>query len=224
MAGIYIFGKKALKEKNENCLIVLLWIAVNLAIVSAGRIQYLRYILPIYPALALVTSSTISNWLSDERKNRLLPFMIGSVMLSALLINSSAIEIRNAASLSKNSVFERELISLIKGNTKNGEEIGNYKLRRRHPRNVVYFYGDRYIADPVNEVNKLFEALEANPGKTWLARLKDFNKLYEISPEKLYLIQANKKYAYFTSRANKFNISYNLSGKFKDELQPKNNH
>ena len=222
MAGIYIFGKKALQEKNENCLIILLWIGVNLLIVSVGRIQYLRYILPIYPALAIVTSSTISNWLTSERKDKLIPVMVGSVMVSSLLINSSAIEIRNAASLSKNSVFERELISIIKGNTNRDEEIGNYKLRRRHPRNVVYFYGDRYIADPVNEANILFEIMETNPEKTWLARLKEFNKLYEISPEKLYLIQANKKYAYFTSSANKVNINYNLSGKFKDELQSKN--
>ena len=90
-------------------------------------------------------------------------------MLSALFINYTAIEIRKAASLSKNSVYARDLVPEIRRNTAPDGEVGNYKLRRRHPRNAVYFYADRYIADPINEPDEFFKAFDENPGLTWLA-------------------------------------------------------
>ncbi len=217
--GIYIFAKKAIREKNENCLLVLLWIGVNLALVSVGRIQYLRYILPIFPALALVTSSVIGDWLTSARRDKLLPYMVASVMLSALFINATPIETRQAASLSKNSVYERDLVSAIQRNTAPDAEVGNYKLRRRHPRNAIYFYADRYISDPVNDENEFYKVFEKKPGLTWLTRLKDFRKLEMIFPGKFYLIQANRQYAYFTSKANKNNISYDYSDGARPHVQ-----
>lgn len=213
VAAAFIFARKAIRGKNELCLFVLLWIGVNIAIVSMGRIQYLRYILPIYPALALMTAAVIGDWLTAARKEKLLPYMVASVMATALLVNATAVEIRSAASLSKNSVYERDLVPAIRGNTAPGEVVGNYKLRARHPRNAVYFYADRYISDPITDQEEFYKVFDENPGLTWLARLKEFRKLDEISPGRFYLIQANKGYAYFTSRTNETNVSHDFSGK-----------
>ena len=54
------------------------------------------------------------------------------------------------------------------------------------------------------------QKLEENPGGTWLSPVSKFKDLEKKFPEKLYLIYGNQKFAYFTSKKNRENVTYNF--------------
>ena len=80
------------------------------------------------------------------------------------------------------------------------------------------FYSNRIIDHPLaNNVStpsnpeELITAMNLNPEKTWLSSIAEFRKLAFKFPNEIYLIQANSKYAYFTSIKNRDNIHYDFS-------------
>jgi len=54
-------------------------------------------------------------------------------------------------------------------------------------------------------------AMSSNPEKTWLTSIGEFRKLVDQYPNTIYLIQANNKYAFFTSIKNRESIRYDFS-------------
>jgi 4-amino-4-deoxy-L-arabinose transferase-like glycosyltransferase len=110
------------------------------------------------------------------------------------------------------SVEVRQLAAVIHLNTPSDQKLGNYRLSTHNPRNALLFYSDRYMDDPISDVLELLSRVDTQPGSTWLTSPDQFKKLQEGHPNQFYLIQANRKYAYFTSVKNKQNIRYDFSG------------
>lgn len=210
--GLAAFGKKAVREKDSQCLFILLWIAVFFVIMSAIRFQTLRYILPIFPAMAILVAKTIGDWLSEERREQFLPYMVGIIMALVLLINATVIETKRSSSLRTKSVAIKNLAPVVKLNTAPGEEIMNYRLSPLKPRNTLLFYGDRFIAKPVSDPQILRTKMLEQPKSTWLTTVKEFKQLKSSFPGTFYLIQSWGKYAYFTSQQNRDNVRYDFSG------------
>ena len=76
------------------------------------------------------------------------------------------------------------------------------------------FYSDRFVNwDGIvpTEPEALFQEMEKNMRGTWLTHIRDFEKLDEGFPGKVYLIYGNQRLAYFTSMKNRDNIVYNFS-------------
>ena len=76
----------------------------------------------------------------------------------------------------------------------------------------MLFYANRVIElNVTNNADKLIMALASSPGKVWLSSIKEFRNLTAQYPDKIYLIQANNMYAFFTSMENRKNIRYDFS-------------
>ena len=76
----------------------------------------------------------------------------------------------------------------------------------------MLFYANRIIElNGTRDPAKLITALHYNPEKVWLTSIVEFRKLIAQHPEKVYLIQANNKLAFFTSMSNRNNIRYDFS-------------
>jgi hypothetical protein len=73
------------------------------------------------------------------------------------------------------------------------------------------FYSDRGLENPIKETEELLKQLQKNPKKMWLSNSVQFNSLKSKMPEAFYLIQANSKYAFFTSSHNRDFVKYNFS-------------
>lgn len=211
MVGIVVFAKKAFQGKDNRHLFIFLWITIILIVMSASKVQSLRYIMTIFPALAILTAQTISGWISENLKATLAPYMVGAIMVTVLFVNATPIEVRQSVSLSQNSLSVRHLAAVIHVNTPPEESVGNYRLTSWNPRNAVIFYSDRFLSEPVNDTNELMKRLAEHPRSTWLTTAAEFANLKKTYPE-LYLIEGDEKYAYFTTAQNRENISYNLSG------------
>jgi ssDNA-specific exonuclease RecJ len=76
----------------------------------------------------------------------------------------------------------------------------------------MLFYTNRVMESSViRDPEKLMMSLSSSPEKTWLSSIVEYRKLASQHPEKVYLIQANSKYAFFTSMKNRDHVRYNFS-------------
>ena len=207
-AGVFLFAKKSFKEKDCRSILLFLWVSIPFVVMSTSRNQTLRYLFMIFPALGIITAHTLASWLKDTQKEKALPWMIGIVMMVVLLINVTPIQVK--VSLNQNNAEARNLAPFVHLNTKSGEKISNYGFTPWNPTQVLAFYSGRFLEFPVKDAETLIQKLEENPGGTWLSPVSKFKELEKKFPEKLYLIYGNQKFAYFTSKKNRENITYNF--------------
>ena len=187
---------------------IFLWVVIVLTVMSAGKTQTLRYVLMIFPPLAIITSKTISDWLSEPVKEKVMPYLTGLLVVSVLFVNVTPFEVK--VTLRQNSKDARELAPVITLNTTPGEIIGNYRLSDWNPRNSIYFYADRLIGASITDSTVLMARIEQSPGSTWLTSVPAFEELVTRFPENFYLIQASGQYVYFTLEQNRKNIRYDF--------------
>jgi hypothetical protein len=178
---------------------------------SSSTAKTTHYLISIFPAMALVVSKTLGDWLTENRREKLSKVLVGAVMFTAFLLGSTAIELKNASSMRQKSEWTRDLAGVINLNTSPEDVVGNFRLGAYQPQFGLYFFGDRYLEEPIIKEEELMAQIENLPQKTWLAGISEFKRLEKKYPGKLYLIQGNKKFAYFTSMQNRNNIQYDFS-------------
>ncbi len=192
-------------------MFLFLWVFIPFVIMSISRNQTLRYLFMIFPALGIITAHTLASWLKESQKEKVLPWMIGIIMATVLVINVTPIQVK--VSLNYNSAEVRDLAQFVNANTPQKQDVNFYKLSRWNPTQALMFYSDRFV-DWQNVLTKpeaLFREMEKNLRGTWLTNIWVFNKLEKDYPGELYLIYGNKKFAYFTSMKNRDNVIYNFS-------------
>jgi 4-amino-4-deoxy-L-arabinose transferase-like glycosyltransferase len=209
LIGLYQFGKRAFLEKDLRFQLLFIWVVFTFLVMSSSRNQTLRYLFMVFPALAIVSAKTVGDWVSEEVKEKSLPWMVGVVMATVLFVNATPLQVK--VTLSPNSVDVRQLAAVINLNTPPNQTLGNYRLTPHNPRNALLFYSDRFMDKPLGDPLKLLSRMEIQPGSTWLTSVHEFTKLRGNYPEQFYLIHATRKYAYFTSMKNRENIRYDFS-------------
>ena len=210
LLGLFQFGKRGFWDKDIRYQVIFSWVVVVFLLMSTLRNQTLRYIFMIFPALAIISAKTVGDWLQDEVKEKTLPYIFGIVMVTVIFVNATPFQVK--VTLSPNSVEVRHLAEVINLNTPSDQIVGNYRLSPYNPRNALLFYSDRYLSAPVKDARELLSRVDNQPESTWLAPTHEFEKLQQDYPDRFYLIQANRKYAYFTSAKNRKNIRYDFSG------------
>jgi 4-amino-4-deoxy-L-arabinose transferase-like glycosyltransferase len=207
--GIFVYAKNSFKGKNYQSMFLFLWVSIPFMILSTSRNQTLRYLFMIFPALGIITAHTLSGWLNNLHKEKILPWMIGIIMATALIINVTPVQIK--VSLEQNNADIKNIAPFVNINTKPKEPIFNYGFSPWNPTQALAFYSERFLESPVKDAETLIQKLNENPKGTWLSPVSRFEELKNKFPGELYLIYSNQKIAYFTSIKNKENIIYNFS-------------
>jgi 4-amino-4-deoxy-L-arabinose transferase-like glycosyltransferase len=208
VAGIFLFAKRSFKEKDYRSMFLFLWVSIPFIIMSTSRNQTLRYLFMIFPAFGIITAHTLAGWLKDTQKERALPWMVGIIMTTVLVVNVTPIQVK--VSLEQNNAEARNLAPFVHINTKSDEKISNYGFTPWNPTQVLAFYSGRFLEHPVKDAETLIQKLEENPEGTWLSPVSKFKELKKKFPEEFYLIYGNQKFAYFTSKRNRENVTYNF--------------
>ena len=207
--GIFLFAKDGIKDKNPHSMLLFLWIFIPFVIMSTSRNQTLRYLFMIFPAFGIITAHTLSRWLKDSQKERVLPWIVGVVMATVLVINVTPLQTK--VSLNYSSAEVRDIAPFVHANTSKKQGFFYYKLSIWNPTQALMFYSDRYLESFTNESENLIKKMEENPETTWLAGVPEFKDLEKEFPGKFYLIYANQKFAYFTLMQNRKNVIYDFS-------------
>ena len=210
LIGLAQFGKRGFKEKDRTSLLLFLWAVLTFLVMSATKNQVLRYLFMIFPALAIITAKTISEWLGPDKKNQALAIMVGVIATTILFVNITSFRVK--VSLDQQSIEVRELAAVINLNTPENQRIGSYRVGPYNPRLTMLFYANRVIElNGTRDPEILITTFSSNPEKVWLTSIEEFRKLAAQYPSKVYLIQANNKLAFFTSMENRKNIRYDFS-------------
>ena len=209
VAGVFLFARRGFREKDATAMFLLLWVVIPFIVMSTSRNQTLRYLFMTFPAMAVIVSHTIAGWLKESHKQKALPWMIGVVMATVLVVNVTPVQVK--VSLNYNSPEVRDIAPFVRMNTEPGEGIFNYRFSPWNPTQALVFYSDRFLEYPVNDPETLFQRLNENPEGTWLSANSEFKILEKDFPGKLYLIYGNQRFAYFTSMKNRENVVYDFS-------------
>ncbi|MBT5376167.1 MAG: glycosyltransferase family 39 protein [Nitrospinaceae bacterium] len=211
LVGLIQFGKRGFIEKDPTSLLLFLWPVLAFLVMSTSKNHTIRYLLMIFPALAIVIAKTVATWFDTGKRNRALTIMVVVTTLTVLFVNATPFQAK--VTLGQSSKEVRELAAIINLNTPENQKIGNYHLSQWNPKHAVLFYSNRILEKAVvAKPEVLLNELSAMPGKTWLTSIGEFRNLNRQYPNTVHLIQANNKFAFFTAAENKKNISYDFSG------------
>ncbi|MBC8282600.1 MAG: glycosyltransferase family 39 protein [Nitrospinae bacterium] len=209
LIGLYKFCKRGFFEKEENSLFLFLWPTLVFVILSTSSNQTIRYLFMVFPALSIIVAKTLHDWLGSTWKERVVGGLVGIACLTTLFVNSTPLQVK--VTLKESSKGVRQLASVIKLNVPENEKIGNFNLDFWRPKHAMLFYSDRDMEPPVNK-KELLRQSKQNPRKMWLSSTAEFKTLKAQAPGQVYLIQANSKYAFFTSFQNRDFVLYDFSG------------
>ena len=209
LIGLYKFGKSGFFEKDENSLFLFLWPTLVFVVLSTSNNQTIRYLFMIFPALSIIVAKILYDWLVPMWKERVVAGLAGVACLTALFVNSTPFQVKVSLKESSNGV--RQLASIVKLNIPENEMLGNFKLDFWRPKHSMLFYSDRDMEPPINK-EELLRQSQHNPKKMWLSGTAEFKSLNTQAPGYFYLIQANSKYAFFTSSQNRDFVLYDFSG------------
>ncbi len=176
---------------------------------STSKNHTIRYVLMIFPALAIIVAKTFSDWLDSRKKDQAISCLAGIVCLTTVFVNATPFQAK--VTLAESSKEVRQLASIIKLNIPENIKIGNFRLSFWNPKHAILFYSDRALENPITDTDELLKQLQSNPKKMWLSNSAQFKALKSQMPEAFYLIQANSKYAFFTSSQNRDSIQYDFS-------------
>ena len=209
LIGLYKFGKLGFIEKDENSLLLFLWPTLVFVVMSTSKNHTIRYVLMIFPALSIIVAKTFSDWLDSRRKDQMISSLTGFACITALFVNVTPFQAK--VTLGESSKEVRQLASTIKLNVPENIKLGNFRLSMWNPKHAMLFYSDRNLENPITNTEELLKQLKNNPKKMWLSNSTEYKKLKSQKPDSSYLIQANSKYAFFTSSQNRDFVRYDFS-------------
>lgn len=182
IGGVLAWRARRREGRAEGALL-LIWILLPLLVMSLTRNQFLRYILNIFPALALLSAWGLSTLLERRawlgRGNAVLTAL---ALLVAATINFTDFAPAGATGLRPQSMDVLALAPVIAEHTLEGETVLNYRLGTWVPRNALLFHAGRWLEAPLREPAALNEALAAAPRRALLTHAAGFAELDSLRP------------------------------------------
>jgi 4-amino-4-deoxy-L-arabinose transferase-like glycosyltransferase len=157
-----------IRRRDRKLRILILWVAVVYVLCAITKSRVLRYMLPAYPAFAILSAVGLL-WLAPQRYVRnglrvLTPLLAVVVVAVAIRppINFHAVDTRPIAVASTAATVRNELITFYDDGAPRFDEM-----------NELLWYGDRYFV-PVLEAEKLPEALERPQTRVFIMDVNTF--------------------------------------------------
>jgi 4-amino-4-deoxy-L-arabinose transferase-like glycosyltransferase len=163
----------AIRKKDRNSRFLILWVAVVYVLCAITKSRVLRYMLPAYPAFAILSAIGLL-WMVPERyvRNGL------RVLTPLLAIVVIVIAIRPPLNL--HAIDTKSIARTSTGATAPGERITFYDdgARRFDEMNELLWYGDRYFV-PVLEADQLPQALQNPQTRVFIMDVNTFHAQVE---------------------------------------------
>ena len=141
--GLWIHGRKMFAR--EEILLLVLWIAAYLVIMSIMQSRVVWYVMPIFPASAMMVGSTLEKMLSDRRKR------IWAAMFAALTLASGVVLTMTPVQVESDRETDiRAIAPLVKQFGSEGAEIIGFREDYYGLNNALLFYSD-YAGFPIYE-------------------------------------------------------------------------
>ena len=152
--GVVKFIKMSF-QKNEHAALLLLWVAIIFGTMSMMTTRVLWYIMPIFPACAMIVGNVLRGFLNEQGRLIFQKISIGIGILAFIILVATPVQVE--AEREKDA---RIVAPYVKHFAKNGAKITAFKYDYYGLNNALLFYSD-YAASPIfhtfDEVSKAFE-------------------------------------------------------------------
>ena len=162
-----------IRRKDRKLRLLLVWIAAVYVLCAITKSRVLRYMLPAYPAFAILSAIGLL-WLTPERYVRnglrvLTPILAVLVVVIAIRppVNFHAVDTRAIAHASTGATAPGEMITFYDDGAPRFDEM-----------NEMLWYGDRYFV-PVLESSQLPDALQRPQTRVFIMDVNTFHSQVE---------------------------------------------
>ncbi|HLB01405.1 MAG TPA: glycosyltransferase family 39 protein [Bacteroidota bacterium] len=148
------------RKGDDRAVLLLLWVSSFVIVMSMMQMRSSWYIMPVYPAAALICGRVIGGRISERFRERALIFVAATGVLAAVAVNAAPVRLS-----SEREKDVRTLAPAVSAYGRSGAKIVGYRFDYHSVNNALLFYSD-YAAQPVyDRRDELFGALES-PGAT----------------------------------------------------------
>lgn len=196
IAGIYTIIKRK-REKKEDWLELLpiIWILTVLVIMTIPGSRKSWYIMPVFPAFALVVGKYLSeNILKTEKRNFLFAKILSLTFFGIILILlffPIPIKSRTFKDLSK-------MAPVIKRAVPKEQKVNCFAMEFWYANNSFLFYTDRMLKEPVNDIDSLKRIMEPEDEYCYM-KTKDYESYFKDNKKEFPIIAGTKKYVCMTN-------------------------
>jgi 4-amino-4-deoxy-L-arabinose transferase-like glycosyltransferase len=163
-----------IRRKDRKLRLLVLWVAVVYVLCAITKSRVLRYMLPAYPAFAILSAIGLSSSLPERYLRNGLRVLTPALAILVLVIairppvNLHAIDTRPIARASTDATPPGELITFYDDGAPRFDEM-----------NELLWYGDRYFV-PVLEAGELPQALEKPTTRVFIMDARTFQAKVEF--------------------------------------------
>jgi len=214
IASIFVELKKKKREKEEMFLLLpIIWILTVLILMSIPGTRKSWYIMPVFPALALITGDYFNRYVLRNEKVRILSARIIILVFSIIMI----IVVATPISLkSRKSMGIKKMATVIKNAIPEKKRVNCFNMEFWSTNNSFLFYTDRMLKDPFFELDSLISIMKEEDEFCYI-QTKDYEYFFKDKKEEFPIIVGTKDYILFTNRKTYDKLqSYN----FLDLLSP----
>jgi 4-amino-4-deoxy-L-arabinose transferase-like glycosyltransferase len=155
LLGLWAQTKKTLKERDSTASLLVIWVLGAIAPFCLAEFKWLRYILPAFPAFAIISAMTLDNWVADHRRFLKITYIALCLVMLGMALNPKY-RVRPEEM--------RRLAPIAEAATSPGQKILLYT--ERSPRDAhmfqIIWYANRHC-ELLTDANQAIVKLNKNP-------------------------------------------------------------
>ncbi|MBI5574234.1 MAG: hypothetical protein HY919_06755 [Elusimicrobia bacterium] len=191
--GIMRIFREWLANKEQHTSLFIAWIITILGLLSITKTKVSWYIMPIYPALAIVSGYRIGLWLNEITAIRLIKWFSIFLFVSGLCLLPFIVHRNENRDI-------KALTYYLKKELAENEGIVNYKLSDWTTRIAVRFYTDRAFENPIEEKKENFVIrMNSTKKKVALCKKEDYQMLVDCFSKPYPIIYETENLILFTN-------------------------
>ncbi|MFH2019548.1 MAG: hypothetical protein ABII80_02965, partial [bacterium] len=118
IGGIFSVRQFISRSKNRIFHLTLLWwVFIPLSIFTLAKTRLFWYILPVYPALALLIAEAIGSWKLDKNSSRVVSILAIGICFQALLVSSRSVEVSKVTAPMPDRLYVAQELGKLKSGT-----------------------------------------------------------------------------------------------------------
>jgi 4-amino-4-deoxy-L-arabinose transferase-like glycosyltransferase len=195
--GVYLLVRRNIKQIQYPDILLICWIVVVIAMMSVANERKVWYILPSFPALAVVCSIVIDGILStDQRRIRFYQAAFGFLLLVSIIMTATPVRLDT----NRNPDL-KAIAHFIRNNPPGVKEITNYRISAHWlHRTPLMFYSDVDLGPPFQTVALLKGKLVSHVDTPLLTFREFFQELNNDSGLEVHPIMMSGSLIYCTVR------------------------
>jgi 4-amino-4-deoxy-L-arabinose transferase-like glycosyltransferase len=152
-----VHGAARAWKGDHRALLLVLWLMIITVVMSLTQSRMLWYIMPIFPAAAMICGALLDSWLSEPVKARAVRYGAVLTVLVAAVVQFTPIQLS-----AEREIDARVLAPYVRHFASSGAPVYGYRFETHEVNNALLFYSD-HAAYPIHATTEELSSAFAEP-------------------------------------------------------------